>query len=82
MPLESDLTLDASKFDPKAISEQTHAFNNKLMKIMEGGPRWWEVGAEKYRQMRWNGETALPKPGQLQSLEDPTASQTHALTTP
>ncbi|KAK5722553.1 hypothetical protein LTR15_005784 [Elasticomyces elasticus] len=67
MPLTSDLTLDPSKFDPKSISEQTHAFNDKLIKIMEGGPRWWDVGAEKYRKMRWNGETPLPKPVVLDS---------------
>lgn len=31
------------------------------------GDTGWEVGAEKYRQMRWNGETPLPKPGDLTS---------------
>ncbi|KAK5708822.1 hypothetical protein LTR17_020365 [Elasticomyces elasticus] len=67
MPLTSDLTLDPSKFDPKSISEQTHAFNDKLIKIMEGVPRWWDVGAEEYRKMRWNGETPLPKPVVLDS---------------
>ncbi|KAK5125548.1 hypothetical protein LTR85_000659 [Meristemomyces frigidus] len=67
MPLTSDLTLDASKFKPEAISEKTNKFNDQLIKIMEGGPRWWEVGAAKYRQMRWNGETPLPKPVVLMS---------------
>ncbi|CAJ2501905.1 Uu.00g047580.m01.CDS01 [Anthostomella pinea] len=67
MPLTSDLTLDASKFDPKAIAKETTELNDKLMKKMEGQPRWWEVGAEKYRQMRWNGETPLPKPVVLDS---------------
>ncbi|KAK4983393.1 hypothetical protein LTR50_007260 [Elasticomyces elasticus] len=70
MPLTSDLTLDASKFKPEAISQQTDEFNKKLIKIMEGGPRWYEVGAEKYRQMRWNGETALPRPVVLDSGKD------------
>ncbi|KAK3066360.1 hypothetical protein LTR53_017326 [Teratosphaeriaceae sp. CCFEE 6253] len=67
MPLTSDLTLDPSKFAPEAISQETHDFNARLIKIMEAGPRWWEVGAEKYRQMRWNGETPLPKPVVLDS---------------
>jgi len=62
MPLTSDLQLDASKFQPEAISEQTKKFNDGLVKIMEGGPKWYEVGAAKYRQMRWNGETPLPRP--------------------
>lgn len=67
MPLTSDLTLDASKFHPSAITEKTHAFNSNLIKIMQGGPRWWEVGAPTYRRMRWNGETPLPKPVILDS---------------
>jgi acetyl esterase/lipase len=29
-----------------------------------------QVGAEKYRQMRWNGETAFPKPTVLESGKD------------
>lgn len=70
MPLTSDLTLDANKFDPKAITDQTRKFNDGLIKIMEGGPRWWDVGAAKYRQMRWNGETPLPKPVVLESGKD------------
>lgn len=37
MPLKSDLTLDVNKFDPKRITEQTHKFNDQLIKIMEGG---------------------------------------------
>lgn len=45
MPLKSDLSLDASKFKPTAISKQTHDFNDQLIKIMEGGPKWWEVSA-------------------------------------
>ncbi|KAF2773518.1 hypothetical protein EJ03DRAFT_100813 [Teratosphaeria nubilosa] len=60
--LKSDLALDAAKFDPNAVTEETQKFNQKLVEIMDGGPKWWEVGAEKYRQMRWNGETPLPKP--------------------
>jgi hypothetical protein len=43
MPLTSDLVLNASKFDPENISEQTNKFNNGLIKIMEDGPLWWEV---------------------------------------
>ena len=67
MPLTSDLTLDASKFQANAITQKTNDFNAGLIKVMESGPRWWEVGAEKYRQMRWNGETPLPKPVVLES---------------
>ncbi|KAI7219556.1 hypothetical protein KC333_g2897 [Hortaea werneckii] len=67
MPLTSDLTLSAPKFQNNAISQQTHAFNANLIQIMQNGPKWYEVGPEKYRQMRWNGETPLPKPVVLDS---------------
>ena len=70
MPLTSDLKIDASKFNQNAVSEETHAFNDKLIKIMEGGPKWYEVGAAKYRIMRENGETPLPKPVVIESGKD------------
>lgn len=73
MSLRSDLTLPSpDKFSPSAISQKTHNFNNGLIKIMEGGPKWYEVGAEKYRQMRWNGETSLPQPRVLDEGIDTT----------
>ncbi|KAK5731824.1 hypothetical protein LTR17_011036 [Elasticomyces elasticus] len=59
MPLNSDLTLDPSKFDPKSISEQTQAYQDHGGRPKVKG---WDVGAEEYRKMRWNGETPLPKP--------------------
>ncbi|KAK5146523.1 hypothetical protein LTR04_001029 [Oleoguttula sp. CCFEE 6159] len=70
MPLKSDLTISKEKFQPSALSEKTEKYNEKLISIMEGGPRWYEVGPEKYRQMRWNGETPLPKPVVLESGKD------------
>ncbi|KAF2163584.1 hypothetical protein M409DRAFT_26193 [Zasmidium cellare ATCC 36951] len=72
MPLKSDLQLDASKFGEKKISEQTKKFNDGLIKVMNSGPKWYEVGAEKYRQMRWNGETPMPKPTVLETGKNST----------
>lgn len=66
-PLESDLTLNTAKFAPSAVTPETDKFNDQLMAIMAKGPVWYEVGAAKYRQMRWNGETPLPKPVVLES---------------
>lgn len=43
MPLTSDLKIDASKFDPKNITKETNDFNDGLIKIMNGVPKWWEV---------------------------------------
>jgi hypothetical protein len=43
MPLESDLKLDISKFDPARTSPEIAKFNEQLIKIMESGPKWYEV---------------------------------------
>jgi len=46
MPLKSDLTIDASKFDRKLSDQQTEEFNEKLIKIWADGPRWYQVSIQ------------------------------------
>ena len=58
--IESDVKINVSKLQPEAVPQSMHEFNNHLTKIMESNPKWWEVGAAKYRQMRVEGKTALP----------------------
>lgn len=58
----SDITLNFAPFDPSNISPIVAATNKKLKQIAAQVPPWWEVGAQKYRDMRRNGETAWPKP--------------------
>ncbi len=70
MALSSALSLDPSLFDPASISKETHDFNAKLQDIMSKGPKWYEVGAPKYRQMRAAGETPLPAAVYLDSATD------------
>ncbi|KAI9818436.1 MAG: hypothetical protein M1827_000495 [Pycnora praestabilis] len=67
MPLQSDLNIDAAKFQPGAVSEQVTKLNEQLLETGKKGPNWWEVGAPKYREMRWNGETPFPKPTVIES---------------
>ena len=43
MPLTSDLTISTGKFNPEAISGETKKFNNHLVDIMKGAPKWHEV---------------------------------------
>ena len=43
MSLQSDLDIDASKFDRKLADKQTEEFNEKLIMIWADGPRWYEV---------------------------------------
>ena len=65
MPLTSDVQIDKSKFGPAAISQKTKDLNQKLIDIQESIPKWYEVGAQRYREMRANGETPLPVPPKL-----------------
>ena len=47
MAAHSDLTVNASKFRPEAISEEAKTFNESLMDNMKRGPKWFQV--QKYR---------------------------------
>ncbi|KAK3077120.1 hypothetical protein LTS18_011166, partial [Coniosporium uncinatum] len=67
MSLKSDITLNAAAFDPANTSPATHKLNESLIAQGKAGPKWWEVGAAKYREMRWNNETPLPRPPVIES---------------
>ncbi|KAK2608582.1 hypothetical protein QQS21_002929 [Conoideocrella luteorostrata] len=60
-------TIQASSFDPALISPESRAFNSKLSSITASQPKWFEIGAEKYRKLRAEGGTALPAPTLLPS---------------
>nr|KMM67005.1 hypothetical protein CPAG_03341 [Coccidioides posadasii RMSCC 3488] len=60
MVFESDVSLNVSKFQPSAIPPASHAVNQHIMSMADGKPRWWEVGAQTFREMRARGETAMP----------------------
>ncbi|MCJ1249338.1 hypothetical protein MMC30_006561 [Trapelia coarctata] len=60
--LGSDLNVDSSKLQPSAIDPAQIEFNKYLISVLEGGPQWYEVGAEQYRALRREGKTHFPKP--------------------
>ncbi|KAG0652327.1 Carboxylesterase [Hyphodiscus hymeniophilus] len=70
MALTSDITVDITKFDPATVSEQTAKLNQHIINVFEPVPKWYEVGAAKYRQMRLSGETPLPAPKLLPEALD------------
>ncbi|KAK4867691.1 hypothetical protein LT330_001201 [Penicillium expansum] len=72
MPITSDITLDISKFNPENVTEPTKKAAALLETITTSGPRWWEVGIEKYCEMRELGQTSLPKPVYLPEALDST----------
>lgn len=57
----SHITLNLRPFDHSNISPTVAVTNKKIKKIPARVPPWWEVGAQKYREMRRNGETVWPK---------------------
>jgi acetyl esterase/lipase len=70
MPLASDVVIDASKFDPKNVDDETKKVNLVIESMSRQGPKWYEVGATKYNEMREAGETPLPAPVFLPEAED------------
>ncbi|MCJ1306882.1 hypothetical protein MMC25_000526 [Agyrium rufum] len=62
MSLQSDFILDYTKVDPASTPKNQDALNQQLVRMLEKGPKWYEVGAPRYREMRSNGETSFPKP--------------------
>ncbi|TVY34544.1 AB hydrolase superfamily protein [Lachnellula subtilissima] len=65
MPLKSDISIDAGKFDPANNPERLNKFNETIIAMFNSAVDWYEVGAAKYRQMRWTGETGFPVPPTL-----------------
>lgn len=72
MSMPSDITLDASKFNPENITEPTKKAAEFLESVTSSGPRWWDVGAAKYREMWELGQTPLFKPAYLPEALDGT----------
>ena len=68
--ITSDLTLDASKFSPASVKEDTSEFNEFIEGITGEGPQWHEVGAAKFREMQEANETSLPAPRLLPAAKD------------
>ena len=69
MASRNPIQIDPKVFDPSSITPETLAFQEKLMDIMKGAPKWYQVGAAKYREMRARGETPLPPATLLESAE-------------
>jgi hypothetical protein len=43
MPLQSDIAISVAKFNPATNSEQSKQLNEGLIKMLGGGPKWFEV---------------------------------------
>jgi len=53
---------DPSVFHDSAVSEETSAFNQRLITLLTPMAEWWEVGVDPVRAARRRGEGAFPAP--------------------
>lgn len=63
----TNLLLNSADFDPAAISPVSHAFNSNLALSGSKEPKWQDIGPAKYRRLRTEGKTTLPRPPLLPS---------------
>ncbi|HTW70389.1 MAG TPA: alpha/beta hydrolase fold domain-containing protein, partial [Acetobacteraceae bacterium] len=55
-------TLDPAWFRPDAVSRETRALNEAMIKILTGTPDWWVAGAAATRAARKRGDGPFPPP--------------------
>nr|ULT85520.1 alpha/beta hydrolase [Wicklowia aquatica] len=70
MLITSDITINAAQFSASSIDASTEKLNQTLEKDTKTAPRWYEVGAAKYRQMIYEGKTQFPVPPLLPNAQD------------
>jgi acetyl esterase len=54
--------LDPALFRPDAVSAETRALNEAMVKLLTGQPDWWVIGAEATRAARQRGDGPFPAP--------------------
>jgi acetyl esterase len=54
------LPLDPALFADSAISDETRAFNAKLVELLTPMPEWWDIGAEIAHEARRQGRGPFP----------------------
>ena len=55
-------TLDPAWFRPDAVSRETRALNEAMVKVLTGTPDWWVAGAAATRAARRRGDGPFPPP--------------------
>lgn len=58
--MSGNTPFDPALFRPEAITAETRAINDAIIKAMAGMEEWWDVGAQKVRDARARGEGAFP----------------------
>ncbi|ORY77758.1 alpha/beta hydrolase fold-domain-containing protein [Protomyces lactucae-debilis] len=80
------MDFSAAAFDPKAIDPEVNALNDKLIQLcqreFDEKQKWWDIGAQEYRDKRAAGLTAFPKPVILEHREVQVQSRDSGRTIP
>lgn len=58
----TDNPLDPALFRPDAVSAETRALNDAMVKLLSDLPNWWVVGAAATRAARRRGDGPFPAP--------------------
>ncbi|KAI1358096.1 acetyl esterase [Xylaria arbuscula] len=70
MPLTSDIVIDYSRFDPKNIPEEAKQYSDFLETTTDSVPRWYDMGAVKFRQLVEDGGFGGLKPVTLPEAQE------------
>ncbi|KAK5626761.1 hypothetical protein RRF57_002476 [Xylaria bambusicola] len=70
MPLTSDITINYSRFDPKNTPEEAKQYSEFLEKTTSSVPRWFEIGAPKFRELIEEGGFGGLKPATLPEAQE------------
>jgi acetyl esterase/lipase len=58
----TDNPLDPALFHPDAVSAETRALNEAMVRLLDDQPNWWVVGAATTRAARRRGDGPFPAP--------------------
>ncbi|KAF2972997.1 hypothetical protein GQX73_g667 [Xylaria multiplex] len=68
MPLTSDITINYSRFDPNSATEDAKKYSEFLERTTSEVPKWYEVGAPRFREIIEAGEFGGLKLGPVDGL--------------
>ncbi|KAI0911967.1 hypothetical protein F4823DRAFT_258390 [Ustulina deusta] len=70
MPLTSDIVINYSRFDPKNAPEVANKYSDFLEQTTDSVPRWYEMGAPKFRELIEDGGLGGLKPVTLPEVQE------------
>ena len=72
MAFTNDVIFKAADFQESSVDSSTLTMNGIIEDGAKTAPRWYEMGAAKYREMVYGGRTQFPVPPVLPEAQDAT----------